>query len=376
MILFALSNRASFARVQTVIEAMEPGRRGLLGFGSMPLGIPAPAQFVEVEGFKFDALIRTVVDGDQHGAMADTLGLSTIRIVQELERLKPNIVVTVADRFETLATAIAASYMNIPLAHIQGGEVTGTIDDKVRNAVTQLADFHFPSTAQAAQRIARMLDRGHNNPIFNYGCPSIDLIPEKEGFDGYIYQLWGPGVRLETPYIVVMFHPDTTCGLDPLDQIKPLHSAVWRFQNMNPQFKVLWFYPNMDSGSDEIAKFLRQTMWDLNLYSHMPHQEFYHLLHHAHMLIGNSSCGIRECSYMGVPVVNVGDRQKGRLHGKNVTSVGLNEEEIYHTLVDKHLNRHQYKPEFIYGDGNAGPKIANKLMEIEDAILASRTIRD
>jgi UDP-hydrolysing UDP-N-acetyl-D-glucosamine 2-epimerase len=319
---------------------------------------------------------------------------------------RPDIVVTIADRHETLAAAIAASYMNIPLVHVQGGETSGSIDDKVRNAVTQLADYHFVSTKEAAKRVNRLLGglneasipdvliRGYLGPdIHVTGCPSIDLAKhvleatnwteasdvmarvsrgyssEEEialGFDPFKkYPGSGTVFDLSRGYVVVLFHPNTREYDDAYAQTEELIKAVWQIGS--PAF---WFLPNIDAGSDAVSKAIRvarneNRIAGVHFQTNMEPEDFLKLLVNSHCLIGNSSVGIRECSYLGVPVVNIGTRQQGRERGPNVKDVGYNAEEIYKAFQNTGGQGMKWPPRDLYGDGKSGERIANLLAEIE-----------
>ena len=175
-------------------------------------------------------------------------------MVTQFENLKPDIVLTVADRYETIATAVAASYMNIPVAHTQGGELTGSIDESVRHAITKLAHIHFPATDLSKQRLIKM---GENpDYIFNYGCPAMDEIA---GVDvslnsSFFATTGGSGDEIDSsrPYIAVVQHPVTTEFGQEFEKIKETIKAIKRLS-----MQTVWIWPNVDAGSDDISKELR-----------------------------------------------------------------------------------------------------------------------
>ena len=277
------------------------------------------------------------------------------------DNLKPDIVVTVADRFETMATAIAASYMNIPLAHIQGGEVTGNIDEKVRHAITKLADYHFVASENAK---ARVIQLGENRDmVFNTGCPSIDIAQQvlqnkKPMFNPY-EQYGGVGSKptLDKGYLVVMQHPVTT---EYLDSRKHIEATLRAIEQIN--YPTLWFWPNVDAGADGTSTGIRSfrerhALENVHFFKNMKGDDFLQLLHNATCLVGNSSVGIRECSFMGVPVVNIGSRQNRRDRGNNVIDVSYDENEIVKAIQSTFKNTERQQS-LVYGGGNAGEKIA------------------
>ena len=279
-------------------------------------------------------------------------------------------VVTVADRFETIATAVAASYLNIPVAHVQGGEVTGSIDEKVRHAVTKLADLHFVASRKAAERVVRM---GEDPATVHVtGCPSIDLAadvlchPDLD-FDP-VEKYGGVGERLNLAdgYLVVMQHPVTTeYDLARQQVFETLH-AVRDFG-----MPTLWFWPNVDAGSDGTSGGLRafrerEKPTNFHFFKNMAPFDFLRVLYNSSCLVGNSSAGIRECPFLGIPVVNIGSRQQGRDRGVNVFDVDYDRREIGQA-IERHLSNGRYPQDTLYGDGRAGERIA--------ALLSSAPLR-
>jgi UDP-hydrolysing UDP-N-acetyl-D-glucosamine 2-epimerase len=252
----------------------------------------------------------------------------------ELARLKPDIVLVHGDRYEALAVAQAAAYMNIPLAHTEGGEITGCIDDKVRNAITALADIHFPVTSASHFRL------NTNNPY------SMSFVVGSTAFDG-IQNL----VKSGSNGIVVLHHPDTSTKED----ITPLIEAVSRCSG-----KVTWVNPNIDAGYMEILKKLHGLKWDFK--KNLSVDEYLNLLYSASVVVGNSSSFIKECSYMGVPAVIVGSRQAGREMDKNATWVQMERETIFDAIVYQYGK--YYKPSTYFGDGTAASKICKVLAEV------------
>jgi UDP-hydrolysing UDP-N-acetyl-D-glucosamine 2-epimerase len=296
--------------------------------------------------------------------MAKTTGLGLLELATVFDNLRPDIVVTVADRYETLATAVAASYMNIPVAHVQGGEVTGSIDEKVRHAVTKLADLHLVSSKSAADRVIRM---GEDPATVHVtGCPSIDLAARilkapKLNFDPLKrYGGVGAQLNLSNGYLVVMQHPVTT----EYDLARK-HVAETLFAVQETGLPTLWFWPNVDAGSDGTSggiRSFRETVRpdNIHFFKNMEGMDFLRLLYNSRCLIGNSSVGIRECSFLGVPVVNIGSRQAGRDRGNNLLDVPYDRKAIT-AAIRHHMGNGRYPNDTIYGDGNAGKRISEVL---------------
>jgi len=323
---------------------------------------------IEKDGFKIAARVYMVLEGENLVTSAKSTGLGLVELATVFDNLKPDVVVTIADRYETLATAVAASYMNIPLAHIQGGEVTGSIDEKVRHAVTKLSDLHFVSTEKSAERVIRMGE--DPAAVFFTGCPSIDLAASimqnpSMDFDPFT-KYGGVGTKLDISggYIVVMQHPVTTEFEDARSQIAQTLYAIKELD-----MPTLWFWPNVDAGSDEISKGIRMFRekdgaMKIHFFKNMMPEDFLRLVYNSRCIIGNSSVAIRECSFLSVPTVNIGTRQIGRERGKNVIDVGYDRNDIIEA-VRTHLNKGRYPSETIYGDGKAGQRIANLLAKSE-----------
>jgi UDP-hydrolysing UDP-N-acetyl-D-glucosamine 2-epimerase len=276
--------------------------------------------------------------------------------------------VTIADRFETMATAVAASYMNIPLLHIQGGEVTGSIDEKVRHAITKLADLHFVASAKAAERVIRMGERPE--AVFVTGCPSIDVAREaitKPSLElASIYQKYGgvgQQMDLSSGYIVVLQHPVTTEYQSSRAHVEETLCAC-----RDCGHPVLWFWPNVDAGSDGTSKGIRAFREEsknlpIHFFKNFPPEEFLQLLQASRCIVGNSSVAIRECSYLGVPAVNIGSRQQGRDRGQNVVDVDYDREAILKAIGLQGSKAHR-EQDLLYGDGMAGQKIADLLTAV------------
>ena len=360
--------RASYARIKTVLEGVRDHpdlKLQLVVTASALLERYGPViDVIRSDGFEPDAVVYMVLEGENLVTTAKSTGMGIVELATIFDNLKPDVVVSIADRYETISTAIAASYLNIPLAHVQGGEVTGSIDEKVRHSVTKLANLHFPSTSRSAERIVRMGESAE--AVFVTGCPSVDLaarsVADRRPLDPFA-KYGGVGRRFDTrqEYLVVMQHPVTVEYADAGRQVSETLEAI-RELNM-PTF---WFWPNVDAGSDQISKEIRRfreqdDLEGLFFFKNMTPEDFYKLIIDAKVLIGNSSVGIRESAYLGIPVVNIGTRQKGRERGRNVTDVGYDRREIVAAVRRQMELDDHYPSDPIYGDGSAGERIAELL---------------
>lgn len=315
------------------------------------------------DGFNIDAKINMIVEGENLITSAKTTGLGIIEFSSVYDRLKPDCVLIMADRYEQMAAAIPAAYMNIPLAHVQGGEVTGNIDEKVRHAITKLADIHFPATHQAKEWIVRM---GENpKSVILAGCPSTDLcqsILDNPELDFELYKKYsgvGSYPNLDNQFIIVMQHPVTTEYEDAKKQAVLTLEAVHELD-----IPTLWFWPNIDAGSDQTSKAIRvfrehNDQNKLHFLRNMEPEDFLRLLNKASVIVGNSSCSIREASYLGTAAVNIGTRQSDRERAENVIDVDYDKEQIKNAI--KKQIPSNYESSHLYGDGQSGTKIAEAL---------------
>lgn len=366
-----ITARPSYSRIKTALSAIKSHPKlelQLVVAASALLDRYGKAtKYIEKDGFDISAKVYNVLEGENLTAAAKTTGIGILELSTVFDNLTPDIVVTVADRFETMATAISASYMNIPLAHIQGGEVTGNIDEKVRHAITKLSDYHFVASQGAYDRVIKLGEI--QDFVFNTGCPSIDLAHEVKvngalDFDPVQkYGGVGGAPDISKGYWVVMQHPVTTEVESSRVHIEESLAALHKLDE-----PVFWFWPNVDAGADGTSTGIRafrekHDLANFHFFKNMEPTDFLKLLHNSKGLIGNSSVGIRECAYLGVPVINIGTRQNQRERGYNVIDVPYSSESIYQALM---TIKNSSKPESsdIYGDGDAGAKIAQNLAEV------------
>lgn len=252
--------RPSYSRVKTALQAIKnhPDLELQLVIAASALldRYGSAVNVIENDGFEIAAKVFNVLEGENLAAAAKTTGIGILELSSVFENIKPDIVVTIADRFETMATAIAASYMNIPLAHIQGGEVTGNIDEKVRHAITKLSDYHLVASQSAYDRVVKL---GENKAfVYNTGCPSIDLAQEvldNPSFDFDVFEKYGGTGKkqdLSNGYLVVMQHPVTTEHEQSREHIDITLKAIHELNK-----PILWFWPNVDAGADGTSKGIR-----------------------------------------------------------------------------------------------------------------------
>jgi UDP-hydrolysing UDP-N-acetyl-D-glucosamine 2-epimerase len=360
--------RPSYARIKTALQALNAHPQVELQLVVAASAIIERygnvASIMEEDGFRVSARVHSLLEGDTLIGTAKSTGIGMSELATVFDHLRPDVVVTVADRYETLATAAAAAYCNVPLAHIQGGEITGSIDEKVRHAVTKLADLHFVSTSRARDYVIRMGE--HPDRVFKTGCPSIDIARQvlenpRPGYNPLEeYGGVGPSLDLSKGFIVVMQHPVTTEVDETLENIRETVEAVKCLT-----VPAIWFWPNVDAGADVVSKLLRTerehgALHNVHFFRNMRPEDFLYTLLECKCLVGNSSVAIREAAFLGVPTVNIGNRQRYRERGHNVIDVNYDRATII-DAIEASMANGRYEVDEIYGDGTAGIKIAEIL---------------
>ncbi len=371
-----VASRANYARIKTALQAIRDHPdlelQLIVAASALLERFGRSIDVIEADGFKPDATIHLIIEGENPATMAKSTGLGLIELSTAFEALQPDVVVTVADRFETMATAVAAAYMNIPVAHTQGGEVSGSIDESVRHAVTKLSHLHFPATELSRRRVLAMGE--DPGMVFNVGCPSIDLVARAElgqpgeALDEFARR-YGVGAPLDPakPYILMMQHPVTTEFGQGLDQISQTLEAVTATGR-----QALVFWPNVDAGSEHVAKGIRVfrelgQAHNFHFFQNLPPEMFAQLMAHCECMVGNSSSALREGAFLGTPAVSIGTRQQNREHGQNVVEVGHAVDAIV-DAIRAQLDHGPYAPEPLFGDGTAGEKIAETLANVRPEV--------
>lgn len=365
-----VASRANYGRIKSALAALK-------NHPAIELQIVATASallyrfgmvvdIMKADGFAPDAQVHVTLEGDTPATMVKSTGFAIQELGTVFDLLRPDIVLTVADRYETLANAIAASYMNIHVAHTQGGEVTGSIDESVRHAITKLSHFHFVTTEQSQSRVLQMGENPAN--VYLTGCPSIDAIASldmaipRDLLDRYGGV--GASIDLSQPYLLVLQHPVTTEYLSAAEQIVETIEAVRRLA-----MPTVWLWPNVDAGTDAISHGLRKfretekPAW-LRLHRNFSVEDYARLMNGCACVVGNSSSPLREGAFLGAPAVNIGSRQSGRERGVNVIDATVNADAI-EAAIRKQLAHGKYARDQLFGDGQAGRRIADLLATVE-----------
>jgi UDP-N-acetylglucosamine 2-epimerase (non-hydrolysing)/GDP/UDP-N,N'-diacetylbacillosamine 2-epimerase (hydrolysing) len=370
-------NRAEYGLLYPVIKAIDehPALKSYLLVSGAHLdeNFGYSKQEIKADGFKVYKEVKVDFSGDKLLTTASSIGSVIINLSRILEKLKPDFLVVYADRFEGFAAVIAGSQMRIPVAHIEGGDVTegGALDDSVRHAMTKLSHLHFTTNEEAADRIRRLGEEPWR--IFNVGFPVIDLIKagrfatEKEIFSKF-------GITDNKPVILFTQHSVTTEFDEAMKQVKPSLEALRHFAQKGVQ--VIITYPNNDAGGNKIISELNKLRQDkrknITVIPHLGRYFYQGILNlckkYGGCCAGNSSSGIKETPAFGVPTVNIGTRQDGRLRAGNVIDTGYNKQEIMRALekalYDKRFRAKCKRCKNPYGVGDSGKKIAKVLSGI------------
>lgn len=366
-----VGSRANYSSIKAVMRAVQahPNLELQLVVGASALldRYGAVVDIIERDGFTAAAKVFMLVEGETPSTMAKSTGLGLIELPTIFEKLQPDVVLTVGDRFETMATTLAAAYMNIPLAHTMGGEVSGNIDENIRHAITKFATIHFPACEDARQRIIRLGERPET--VHNVGCPRMDLVSELLREDRNLASdLFGEGVGarfdLNGDFLLVSQHPVTGEYGDGERQITNTLDAC---RDVGLPAVVLW--PNSDAGSEDVSRGIRKYRErnadaPFHYVKNLPPEVYLPLMAKTRCLIGNSSSAVREGAFIGTPAVNVGSRQTARQRGKNIVEADYNRSAIADAIRDR-LKAGKFVSDPIYGDGKAGPRIADILARVE-----------
>lgn len=366
-----VASRANYGRVKYLMKAIQEHPdlelQLIVGASTLLERFGKAINVIRADGFTPVRSIHYVLEGETLATQAKSTGLGIVELSSAFEDLQPDMVVTVADRFETMATAIASTYLNIPLVHLQGGEISGNIDDRVRHAITKLADIHFVASNLSAERVISMGEDARY--VFNYGCPAMDVLANEDMSISHelMGRYLGVGRPLDwtKPYILMVQHPVTTSYGHGFEEVSQTLHALKSIPDM--QKVVMW--PNVDAGSDDVSKGIRHFR-EFNMdepiyyYKNFSPEDYARIVSNAVCCVGNSSSFIREAAYLGVPSVIVGDRQQGREHGRNVVFARYEQEHIAEQIRAQIVHG-RYESDPLFGCGDAGKRIAAELATLD-----------
>ena len=362
---FVIVNRANYARIRILLINLKKSKKFKIDI--ILVSSPLLKKYGDLEkniikdGLRVTSKFFTHIEGENLITMTKSTGLLLLELSSAFESINPDIVFLVGDRYEVLAAAIAANYMNIFLVHLQGGELTGSVDENVRHSVTKLSHLHFVNTKKAKKIVEQL---GENpKMVFNVGCPSIDYIKKINFNKIKIKQPFGIGsqIDLEKPYFVFLIHPVTTKYIENNQLINEMIELA---KILNDQ--IIWIWPNNDAGANFMTKKIRAFREKfnpkINFVVNFDSISYLKLIKNCKCLIGNSSSAIREGSYLGIKAVNVGDRQQQREQAKNIINAKPNYKDIYRSI--KIISTRNIKKSNLYGNGNSVSQIIKILGKI------------
>lgn len=323
-------------------------------------------RLIEKDGFNIVDRVESLLNGDSPSSRVKGMALQLQGLTQAIERVAPDVLLVLGDREEAMNVAIIGNYMNIPVAHICGGDrVIGNADDQIRHAVSKLAHIHFATNRDSADRLEKMGEQTFR--IFEVGNPGLDrFLTEDDMSREAMFSGINVDIPAGEPYIVLIQHPLSTEVEHAYHQMRVTLEAV-----VDLGVCTILTYPNSDPGSQSMIQAIREFDDAPNIWINktIPRNIFVNLLRRASCLVGNSSAGIMEAPSLKIPVVNVGNRQKGRLHGNNIEFVPHDKRAIVFA-IQRALYDEDYKEEVKrcvnpYGDGRSSERIANLLAKIK-----------
>jgi UDP-hydrolysing UDP-N-acetyl-D-glucosamine 2-epimerase len=359
-----LTNRTNYSKLKTVLFEISKYKKInfylVLSSSILLERYGSGYKDLEKDGFEIDKKIDCVLMNDSHEAMAKTIGISVIEHATYFASRKPDLLLIVGDRFDMLAPVVAAGTMNIPIAHIQGGELSGTIDNVIRDVLTKFSSLHFVATENSMQNL---IDYGvKKETVFNYGCPAVEYITKLDvgtSFDpARISKKFKYPIQVDKDekYFLVMVHPDTTDENDV--EMSKVLEVVSRFA-----LKTFIFYPNIDANNTEIVSSIARYNNNDSFFMirHMPLEDFVYTMAHCVCMIGNSSSGIRESASFATPFINIGERQIGRERNKNTIDIGDDYDSLESTI--KSCMNLKLRTDNIYYKDGCSNRIAAKIVD-------------
>jgi GDP/UDP-N,N'-diacetylbacillosamine 2-epimerase (hydrolysing) len=359
-ICYISGTRADFGLMRSTLRAIDAAadlRLSMMiaGMHLSPL-YGGTASEIEAAGFEVAARIPVPLEETTGGTMARNIGTMIGAFTDALERLRPDLLLLLGDRGEMLAGAIAAIHLNVPIAHIHGGERSGTVDEPVRHAISKLSHLHFTATGEARERLIAMGER--EDRIYVTGAPGLDDLPATPLVDRETF-LSGHGLDPGRPFALLLLHPVHQEAKQAGEQTEMLLAAL-----QGTDLQLLALLPNSDAGNLEVRRLLEgwRGRAGFALLTHLPRAAFLAAMAHADIMVGNSSAGIIEAASFGTPVLNVGRRQHLRERNANVVDVAAEREAIAQGLAAL-LHKGRFEPANLYGDGRAGERIVRLLRE-------------
>lgn len=367
-IAFVTGTRADYGLMRSTIEAINS--HPTLELCLIVTGTHLSYQFgytindIRNDDFLIASEVDVLLSGDSKESMATSTGLAIIKLSESIEMIKPDIVLIEGDRWEAFSAAVSAAFLNIPIAHVSGGDITdgGCIDESIRHAITKFAHIHFPGTHQSAERILKMGEEAFR--VYEVGDPGNDLVKFKPIKPQILENRFN--IKLNEPILLVVQHPVTSEAKHAAEQ---MHETMEAIVELGLQTIVI--YPNADAGGKSMIETIKEysTRLNVKILKSLVRDEYLSLMAVSNVIVGNSSSGIVESSFFKIPVVNIGTRQQGRERSTNVIDVGYDRRGII-SAVEKALFDEDFKNRVKtcsnpYESENTGIKIAEILSRID-----------
>jgi len=358
---YVTGTRADFGLMQSTLQAIH--QHPELSLSLLVTGMHLLAAYgetwreIETDGLTIAAKVSVNLTGGSGVEMANSIGEQVIGFTQALEKEQPDLLLLLGDRGEMLAGAIAALHLNIPIVHIHGGELSGTVDESVRHAISKLAHYHFTATKTSRERLIRMGEKPQH--IMVTGAPGLDAIYKAKLLErGPLFSAYG--LDAEKPLLLILFHPVVQQAAAAAEQTRALLEAV-----VDSELQSLVIMPNADAGGATIAEVIHNydSQKKIQTALHVPRQDFLSLISHSEVMVGNSSSGIIEAASLGTPVVNIGDRQQCRERNENVIDVAPVKQEVFTAIAQAQKMKGMHWDN-VYGDGDASQRIVEGLISI------------
>jgi len=363
------TNRAEYSKLRPILKILQNDKDielTLLVTGSHLLeNYGRSIDQIKKDGIHVTEEIYSHIAGDDLSKTVETIGIALLKLPSILKRIDPDIILCGFDRFDMFPFAISASLMNYCLVHIEGGEITGTLDEKIRHSISKLSNYHIVSTQDAKDNLIKMGE--FEEKIFVTGCPRYDdlLLIDKNKDSNIISNVLRKYNVQEKEFFIICYHPVSTDVEMSVRLWEVMLSSIKEIKN-----KIIFIKSNIDYGNEELLNVYKKSnigkLENIYLYKHIDIDDFSVLLKSCKCLIGNSSAGVREACVFGTPVINIGKRQNFRIRKEmeNVhTMQNFTKDELDKKI--KEISNIIYKRNLVYGDGNASTKIVKILKEID-----------
>ena len=321
---------------------------------------------IETDGYPIAAKVDIDVDASSREKVCNTMSVCLARFGEVLSSLNPDLLVVLGDRYELLPICSSALVLNIPIAHISGGDITeGAIDNNIRNAVTMMSTYHFPGTEESGNRVIRMLGTAQN--VYVTGETNIDNFTRIRLLSRSFLSK-DLNLDLSKKWIICTYHPETLLSFD--ENMNRVKSICRFFEENLKDYEVIITKSNTDFGGMAINSYFEaqsKSNKNIHLFASLGQVRYLSMLYQVEFMIGNSSSGIYESPYVGVPCINIGERQKGRFYSSNILTIEGNLvaiQQAYDTIHSEEFKQRLERNRYLYGDGHSSERIVERIKKM------------